>query len=161
VDDVVIKTRSHDEFITDLEKTFNSLRFRWKLNPTKCVVGMPQGKLLGFIVSHHGIKANLEKINAITAMDAPKTIKDVQKLIGCMVALNRFISRFGERGLPFLKLLKNHDKFNWTEEANQALQDLKHYLQSPPILMAPQPGENVLLYITATTHVISTAILVE
>jgi hypothetical protein len=67
----------------------------------------------------------------------------------------------GERGLPFFKLLKLHDKFQWTEEANQALQDLKHHLQSPPILTAHQPGENLLLYIAATTHVISTAIIVE
>jgi hypothetical protein len=63
MDDVDIKTTSHDEFINDLEETFNSLRwFRWKLNPTKCVFGVPQGKLLGFIVSHYGIEANPEKI---------------------------------------------------------------------------------------------------
>jgi hypothetical protein len=94
-------------------------------------------------------------------MDAPKMIKDVQKLTGCMVALNRFISRLGERGLPFFKLLKHHNKFKWTEEANLALQDLKHHLQLPYILTAPQPGENLLLYIAATTHVVSTVIVVE
>jgi hypothetical protein len=44
-------------------------------------------------------------------MDAPQTIKDVQKITGCMAALNRFISRLGERGLPFFELLKRHDKF--------------------------------------------------
>jgi hypothetical protein len=92
VDDVVIKSRSYKEFIPDLEETFNSLhKFRWKLNPTKCVFGVPQGKLLGFIVSNQGIEANSEKITAITAMDAPRMIKDVQKLTGCMVALNRLI----------------------------------------------------------------------
>jgi hypothetical protein len=106
---------------------------------------VPQGKLLEFIVSHRGIEANPEKINAITAMDASRTIKDVQKLTGCMAALNRFISRLGERELPFFKLLNLHDKFQWTEEANQALQDLKHHLQLPPILMGPQLGENLLL----------------
>jgi hypothetical protein len=94
----------------------------------KCVFGVPQGKLLRFIVSHQGIEANLEKINAIIVMDAPRTIKDVQKLTGCMVALNRFISRLGEWGLLFFKLLKRHNKFQWAEEANQALQDLKHHL---------------------------------
>jgi hypothetical protein len=120
-----------------------------------------QGKLLGFIVSHHRIEANPKKINAITAMDAPKMIKDVQKLTGCMAALNRFISRLGEKGLPFFKLLNLHNKFKWTEEANHALQDLKHHLQSPPILTAPQPCENLLLYIAATTHVISMTIVVE
>jgi hypothetical protein len=78
---------------------------------------MPQGKLLGFIVSHRGIEANLEKINAITAMDAPRTIKDLQKLTGYMAALNRFISRLGKRGLPFFKLLKLHNKFQARSQA--------------------------------------------
>jgi hypothetical protein len=104
-----------------------------------------QGKLLGLIVSHREIEANPEKINTITAIDAPRMIKDVQKLTGYMAALNRFISRLGERGLPFFKLLKLNDKFKWTEEANEMLQDLKQHLQSPPILTAPQPGETLLL----------------
>jgi hypothetical protein len=94
-------------------------------------------------------------------MGAPATIKDVQKLTGCMAALNRFISQLGERGLPFFKLLKRQDKFQWTEEAERALQDLKHHLQSPPVLTAPLPGEDLLLYIAATTHVVSSVIVVE
>jgi hypothetical protein len=78
VDDVVIMTRNHDEFIIDLEETFSSLRkFWWKLNPTKCVFGVPSGNLLGFIISHRGIEANPEKITAITCMEAPNMIKDI------------------------------------------------------------------------------------
>jgi hypothetical protein len=161
VDDVVIKTRSPNGLIADLEETFSSLRrFWWKLNPTKCVFGVPSGKLLGFIVGDRGIEANPVKITAITDMEAPATVKDVQKLTGCMAALNRFISRLGERGLPFFKLQKCQDKLQWTEEAERALQDLKHHLQSPPILTAPLPGEDLLLYIAATTHVVSSAIVV-
>jgi hypothetical protein len=137
VDNVVIKTRDSDDLIADLEETFSSLRrFRWKVNPTKCVFGVPLGKLLGFIISNRGIEANPVKIMAITDMGAPATIKDMQKLTGCMAALNRFISRLGERGLPFFKLLKRQDKFQWTEEAERALQDLKNHLQSPLILTA-------------------------
>jgi hypothetical protein len=53
VDDVIIKTRNRNEYISDHEETFNSLRkFQWKLNTTKCDFGIPQGKLLGFIISH-------------------------------------------------------------------------------------------------------------
>jgi hypothetical protein len=86
---VVIKTRNPDGRIADLEETFSSLcKFRWKLNPTKYVFGAPSGKLLGFIVPP-------VKISAITNMGAPATIKDVQKLTGCMAALNRFISGSG------------------------------------------------------------------
>ena len=59
VDDVILKTKTQDHFITDLEETFNGLRkIRWKLNPTKCVFGVPSGKLLGFIVNNRGIGAN-------------------------------------------------------------------------------------------------------
>jgi hypothetical protein len=103
--------------------------FRWKLNPTKCIFRVSSGKLLRFIISNRGIEANPMKITAITDMGAPGTIKDVQKLTGCMAALNRFISRLGERGLPFFKLLKCQDKFQWMEEAEWALQDLKQHLQ--------------------------------
>jgi hypothetical protein len=95
--------------------------YQWKLNPNKCIFGVPSGKLLGFIISHRGIEANPEKISIITKMIAPTCIKDVQKLTGCMAALNRFISKLGERELPFFKLLKHQEKFVWTPEADQAL----------------------------------------
>jgi hypothetical protein len=101
VDDEVIKTRNSEMLTADLEETFASLReYRWKLNANKCVFGVPSGKLLGFIISHRSIEANPEKISAITNMRAPTCIKDVQKLTGCMAALNRFISKLGERGYP-------------------------------------------------------------
>jgi hypothetical protein len=60
---VVIKTRNSDTLIADLEETFASLReYQWNLNPNKCVFGVPSGKLLGFIINHRGIKANLENL---------------------------------------------------------------------------------------------------
>jgi hypothetical protein len=97
MDDVVVKTGTPDTLIADIEETFASLwEYQCKLNPNKCVFGIPSGKLLRFIISHHGIEANPEKISAITNMKAPTTIKDVWKLTGCMAALNRFISRLRE-----------------------------------------------------------------
>jgi hypothetical protein len=155
MDDVVVKTRNSSTLIADLEETFASLReYRWKLNPNKCVFGVPLGKLLGFIISHRGIETNPEKISAITSMKAPTCIRDVQKLTGCMAALNRFISKLGEQGLPFFKLLKHQEKFVWTPEADQALDQLKDFLSKPPVLTAPRKVEQLLLYLAATTHVV-------
>jgi hypothetical protein len=162
VDDVVFKTRNSDTLIADLEETFASLReYQWKLNPNKCVFGVPSRKLLGFIISHRDIEANPEKISTIANMKAPTCIKDVQKLAGCMAALNRFISKLGEWGLPFFKLLKHQEKFVWTEEADQALAQLKNFLSKPRVLTAPSKKEQLLLYLAATTHVVSTAVVVE
>jgi hypothetical protein len=161
-DDMVIKTRNSDTIIDDLEDTFASLReYRMKLNPNKCVFSVPSGKLLGFIISHRGIEANLEKISAMTKMKAPTCIKHVQKLTVCMAVLNRFILKLGECGLPFFKLLKHQEKFVWTPEADQALAQLKDFLSKPPVLMTPRKKEQLLLYLAATIHVVSTAIVVE
>src|SRR5216117_1390972 len=117
VDDVVIKSRVREDLISDLSETFTNLRrFGWKLNPEKCVFGVPSGKLLGFIVSHRGIEVNPEKLKDILRMNSPSKLRDVQKLTGCMAALSRFVSRLGERAMPFYKLLKKQDKFQWTPE---------------------------------------------
>jgi hypothetical protein len=63
-------------------------------------------------------------------MKLPKCVKDIQKLIGCMAALSRFISWFREKGLPFFKLLKAKDKFKWSEEASTTFAELKQFLTS-------------------------------
>jgi hypothetical protein len=162
VNDVVVKTRNSNTLIADLEETFASLReYRWKLNPNKCVFGVPSSKLLGFIISRRSIETNPEKISAITSMKAPTCIQDVQKLTGCMAALNRFISKLGERGLPFFKLLKHQEKFTWTSEVDQALAQLKDFLSKPLVLTAPHKKEQLLLYLAATTHMVSTTIVIE
>ena len=81
------------------------------MNPKKCVFGVLNGKLLGYIVSECGIEANPEKIMAISNMGPIRNVKGVQRLTGCLIALSRFISRLGERGMPLYKLLKKMDVF--------------------------------------------------
>jgi ribonuclease HI len=168
VDDMVIKTENLENFIEDLQLVFNNLRrCRWKLNLEKCVFGVLAGKLLEFIISHRGIEANLEKIEVIMKMETSRSQKKVQRLTRCMAALSRFISRLGEKGMPFYKLLKKVDKFQWTTEAQEALEALKKFMTTPPVLKPTrratpgQPVEDLLLYISCTTHVVSTALVVE
>nr|AAS75250.2 putative polyprotein [Oryza sativa Japonica Group] len=160
--DVVVKTKQKDDLIADLEETFASIRaFRMKLNPEKCIFGVPSGKLLGFMVSQRGIQANPEKINAILNMKPPSSQKDVQKLTGCMAALSQFVSRLDERGMPFFKLLKKTDNFQWGPEAQKASEDFKKLLTTSPVLASPHPQEPLLLYVSATSKVVSTVLVVE
>jgi hypothetical protein len=117
--------------------------------------------LLGFIVSERGIKANLEKIVAITSMGPIKDLKGIQRVTRCLAALSRFISRLGERGLPLYRLLRKAECFTWTPEAEEALGNLKALLTNAPILVPPTAGEALLVYVAATTQVVSVAIVVE
>ena len=125
IDDVVVKSKTTDNLIADLEQTFANLkRNRWKLNPSKCIFGVPSRILLGYIISARDIEPNPDKVFAITNMKWPTFVKDIQKLIGCMVALSRFISCLGQKGLPFFKLLKAPERFSWSEEADTAFEQL-------------------------------------
>jgi hypothetical protein len=162
VDDIVVKTRESHTFIEDLEETFTNLRkVNIKLNPTKCAFGVPSGRLLGFLMSHRGIEANPDKVKAIEEMRPPRNLKEMQRLAGCMAALGRFIARSGEKALPFFMLMKHTGKFEWTPEADKAFAELKKYLTSPPIMVAPTFREPLLLYITATPRTASAVLIAE
>ena len=126
MDDIVIKTYDAKTLLDDLRETFAALnKYRIKLNPKKCAFGVPAGKLLGYMVSARGIEANPEKVQAIAKIQRPTNIRGVQQLTGRLAAFSRFISRLGERTLPFYQLLRKGEKFKWTEEARNAFADLK------------------------------------
>jgi hypothetical protein len=117
--------------------------------------------LLGFIVSERGIEANLEKVSAITNMGPIKDVKGVRRVMGCLAALSHFISCLGKKGLPLYRLLRKTECFAWTSEAEEDLENLKKLLSNVPILVPPAEGEPLLLYVAATTQIVSVAIVVE
>jgi dsDNA-binding SOS-regulon protein len=95
-------------------------------------------------------------------MGIPTKVHDVQKLAGRVTTLSRFVARLEEKALPFYALMKkSDDKFEWTKEADIAFAQLKKVLSTPPVLVAPNEKEPLLLYIAATHQVVSTVLVVE
>nr|ABB46826.1 retrotransposon protein, putative, Ty3-gypsy subclass [Oryza sativa Japonica Group] len=94
-------------------------------------------------------------------MKPPSSVREVQKLAGRIVALSRFLSKAAERGLPFFKTLRGAGKFSWTPECQSAFEELKQYLQSPPALISPAPGSELLLYLAASPVAVSAALFQE
>jgi hypothetical protein len=162
VDDIVVKSKKTGDLVPDLTEVFKKLRQHGvNLNPEKCVFRVQRGMLLGFVMSECGIESNPEKFSAIMDMGPIKKLKGVQCVTGCIVALSRFIARLGERSLPLYKLMKKSDHFAWTPEAQEALDSLKNMLKSPSILTALTTEEPMLMYISATTQVVSAALVIE
>ena len=94
IDDMLVKSKKMEDHITDLDETFKILKqYNMKLNPSKCAFGVSSGKILEFMVSQRGIEANPEKIQALLDMESPKLIREVQRFIRRVAALNRFISQ--------------------------------------------------------------------
>ena len=82
-----------------------------RLNPTKCTFGMASDKFLEFIISQREIEANLQKIQAVLELFPPRTIIEVQYLMGKVAALSHFVSKLVERCLPFFKTLRRAQDF--------------------------------------------------
>ncbi|XP_050259998.1 uncharacterized protein LOC126705091 [Quercus robur] len=106
-----------------------------------------------------GIEANPDKIQAIMEMAPPRNVKEVQSHNGKIAALNRFMSRVTDKCLPFFRTLKR--SFEWTAECQQAFEELKAYLSSPPLLSPSQPGEELFLYLAVSPITISAALVRE
>ena len=132
VNNMLVKSKMNAEHLDDLRETIGVLRkYNMKLNPTKCTFWVSSWKFLGFMVSQRGIGANPKKVKAIMEMTSPKIVKEVQRLIGQVSTLNRFVSKATNKCLPFFKTLKQ--AFKWTEECEIAFKNLKEYLMRPPL----------------------------
>ncbi|KAL0320200.1 UNVERIFIED_CONTAM: hypothetical protein Sradi_5281500 [Sesamum radiatum] len=152
VDDMLIKSKEAHHHVEDLEETFAVLRkYRLKLNPGKCAPGVSRGCFLGFMVIQRCIEVNPDKIRAILDMGPPININEVQLLTGRIDALNLFISKSVEKGLPFFKTRRKVKNFEWTEECQQGFEDLKTYLAKLPLLVKLVPGDTLYLYISSTS----------
>ena len=160
VDDMLVKSKEESTHLEDLQETFTTLKqYQMKLNPSKCTFRVASEKFLGFMLSQRGIEANLEKVRAILDMTSPKTVKEVQKLTGRIVALSKIVSKATDKCLPFFKTLKQ--AFAWIDECEKAFQELKHYLSNPPLLSSSKKGKTLYLYLAVSITVVSTALIQE
>ena len=117
IDDMMVKSNMVSEHVGNLEDIFEIPRkHNLCLNASKCSFGIGLGKFLGYMVTHHGIKVNLDQVKAISNLQPSRNPKKVQKLTGMTAALNQFISRSAYRCRPFFQLLNKWKRFEWTKE---------------------------------------------
>ncbi|KAL0445866.1 UNVERIFIED_CONTAM: hypothetical protein Slati_1714500, partial [Sesamum latifolium] len=104
---MLVNSVKEQDHVKDLKEYFQILKsFGMKLNPAKCTFVCKE-EVPWIHISKREIEANPEKISSITDMTLPKSIKEVQKLTGRLVALNRFILWSADKGLPSFKVLRS------------------------------------------------------
>jgi len=152
VDDMVVKSTSCDQHVKDLAKVFELMKAAgMHLNLEKCVIGVERGKFLGFMLTRRGIKANPYKCQAIIEMQNPKKVKDMQRLVGRVVALSRFMAK--------LNLLKKVSRFNWDEQCAKAFDKLNEFLANPPVIQKPCPDKPILVYLLVLDEAVSSVLV--
>ncbi|GKE81257.1 hypothetical protein Tco_1551257 [Tanacetum coccineum] len=103
------------------------------------------------MISPEGIKPCPDKTEAVLQLLSPRTIKEVQSLNRKLASLNRFLSKSADKSLPLFKTLKKCIKkrdFSWTPEAEQAFKQLKQHFSKLPLLVAPKPKEELIVYLS-------------
>ena len=160
VDDMVVKSKVVSKHLGEIGNTFNVLRkHKLRLNASKCSFGLGSSKFLGYMVTHRGIEINPNQIKAINDLKPPWNAKEVQKLTGMIVALNRFISKSANKCRSFYLLINKWKRFEWSEDYVMAFQQLKEYLSWPPIVSSPEADEVLYAYITMASHAVSLVLI--
>ena len=148
MDDMLVKSLHKEDHVTDLWEMFALLRrYNMKLNPTKYAFGVGSGKFLGFMVNNRGIEANPPKVQAPLDLQSQKMVKDIQKLIGMIAALSRFVSRSIDKCCLFFPALKMGKNLVWSTDCEEAFQQIKQYLGGISVLAKLRMGEDLMLYL--------------
>jgi hypothetical protein len=157
IDDIVVKSAEFSSHIADLRKAFDKIcRYGFKINPRKCAFGVSTGMFLGFIIHKHGIEIDPDRIKSIQNVGPPTYKVKMQKFLGKVNYLWRFISNLVgkiDAFTPILRL-KNDVEFIWGAEQQEAFNLIRKYLSSAPVLKAPQLGVSFRLYIAVDDKVI-------
>nr|GEX91625.1 reverse transcriptase domain-containing protein [Tanacetum cinerariifolium] len=165
VDDLVVKSYTEAEMMRDIEETFRTLRkVNMKLNPKKCSFGLTEGVFLGYVITPEVIKPCPDKTAVVLQLLSPRIIKEVQSLNGKLASFNRLLSKSAEKSLPLFQTLKKCIKksdFRCTTEAEHAFQQLKQHLSELPLLVAPKPQEELIMYLSATYGAVSAVLMTE
>ena len=147
VDDIIVKSQSRVDHLATLQRFFERMRqFILRLNPKKCTFGVTSGKLLGHIVSEHGIEVDPEKIKTMLDMPAPRTEKEIRGFLGRLQYISRFIARLTNIYKPILRLLKKNQPTVWNNGCQRDFEKIKECLLSPLVLVPPTSGWPLLLY---------------
>ena len=139
LDDIIVFSQTFQEHLQRLSNVLKEIRKAGlKLQGSKCKFACKEVHYLGYIVSQGGISPDPDKLRAVSAFPAPSNEKQLREFLGLSNYYRRFVKNYSQIAEPLYKLTKKNTKgFQWDAACQQAFDDLKQRLTSPPILTYP------------------------
>lgn len=159
-DDILVFTKTFDEHLEELEKLMTRLReANVKLNAKKCDLMLNSVLYLGHEVTPEGIKPDQSKIAAIQSFKSPRSMTEARSFIGMCNFFRRYIKGFALIARPIHDTIKVKQQFRWTPEAELAMEELKHKLTSPPVLVHYDQGGELTVRCDASGYGIGAVLM--
>ncbi|KAJ0044064.1 hypothetical protein NL108_006172 [Boleophthalmus pectinirostris] len=153
LDDVVVYSSNWEEHLYHLQEVLQRIRAAGlTINPRKCAVAHKEVQYLGFTIGFGRIKPQVEKMEAIRSFPVPTTKRKVRGFIGLVGWYRKFVPHFSDRTAVLTNLTKNAapNKVRWTEECEQAFNDLKETICTEPVLHSPDFSQPFILQTDAS-----------
>ena len=152
LDDVIVFSSSVEEHIKRLRLVLSKLRDAGlKLKPSKCSLLQKQVSFLGHVVSGEGIRTDVEKGRVVADWPVPVNLREVRSFVGLCSYYRRFVKDFATISSPLHALTRKNASFHWSEDCQEAFEELKCALTSAPILAMPD-DESTFILDTDASH---------
>ena len=163
VDDLVVASKTVDQHIAQLTSVFERCAASGvKLKMSKCLFGVEECKVLGFIVSADGIRADPDKVKAIKEFGAPRNKKEMQTFLGMVGFYRRFYRMLAADTTHLRRMTTAKGKgYEWTEEAKEEFQRVKDELARETLLFHPDPTRPFFVHCDASKYAIGAVLLQE
>ena len=138
LDDVIIFGRNFEENIERLDVVLTWFGAAGlKLKPTKCLFFLDRVTFLGHVITKERILPDPDNLAKIANWPVPRNVREVRGIIGLGNYYRRFVKDYRKRVQPLVSLTKKNTPFKWTQECQEAFEDLKKALLGPDIMSFP------------------------
>lgn len=128
------------------------------LNFEKCHFMIKQGIILGHVVSNTGISVDPAKVDVISSLPYPSSVREVHSFLGHAGFYRRFIKDFSKVALPLSRLLQKDVEFELSEDCMEAFDKLKIALTQAPIVKGPDWSQPFEIMCDASNHAVGAAL---
>lgn len=144
LDDIIIATETLEEHLAMIKEVSERLRKAGlTVSIDKSKFCLKKLRYVGYLIDKDGVHADPEKIEAVSSYPTPTSVKEVRRLYGMASWYRRFIEGFATITAPITDLIrtKGPKKFEWTDAAQKAFEEIKERLTTAPVLTAPTFGD--------------------
>ena len=162
VDDILIWAESEEEHDRILKEVLCRSRSRnLKMNIEKSQIRCDEVKYAGHILSKNGLKPDPKKVEAVTNIGNPKNREELQRFLGMVTYLVKFISNYSQVAAPLRLLLEKDIEWHWTAQQTESYETLKKLISNAPVLKYFDPEKQTVLSVDASSKGVGAVLFQE